>query len=154
MRVNSIIKNDAINSSNGFTLSLWLQHCPHKCSGCYNTQTWSKEGGYDISIDDVKKLILESRHKNVSFLGGEPLSELNRKEVIELIKWIKKEANKTIYVWTGYLKEEVDKWVDTSIIDYLIDGKFIKEELNLKLKLRSSNNQRIFKNGKLILDII
>ena len=78
----------------------------------------------------------------------------NREEVIELIMWIKKETNKTVYVWTGYLKEEVDKWIDTSIIDYLIDGKFIKEELNLKLKLRSTNNQRIFKNGKIILDII
>ena len=154
MRMNAIKLNDSQNSITGFTLSLWLQHCPHKCSGCYNTQTWSKEGGYDISIDDVKKLILESRHKNVSFLGGESLSELNRKEVIELIKWIKKETNKTVYVWTGYLKEEVDKWIDTSIIDYLIDGKFIKEELNLKLKLRSTNNQRIFKNGKLILDTI
>ena len=152
MQINSIVNNDAVNSSNGFTLSIWFQHCPHRCSGCYNQSTWSKEGGTFYSLDDVKELIIKSRHKNVSLLGGEPLSELNREEVVELIKWIKSYTNKTLYVWSGYDKEEIEKWVDVKLIDYLIDGKFEKDKLNLKLIMRSSDNQRIFKNGNLILD--
>ena len=152
MKINSIVKNDAVNSITGFTLSIWYQYCPHKCKACYNQLTWSKDGGNYYSIVDIKEIILNSRHKNVSFLGGEPLSELNRDEVIELIKWIKSKTSKTIYVWSGYVKEEIEIWLDVKLIDYLIDGKFEKDDLNLKLIMRSSNNQRIFKNGKLILD--
>ena len=80
------------------------------------------------------------------------MSELNRDEVVELIKWIKSKTSKTIYVWSGYVKEEIEKWIDIEFIDYLIDGKFEKDNLNLKLIMRSSNNQRIFKNGKLTVD--
>lgn len=29
MQINSIVKNDAVNSITGFTLSIWYQHCPH-----------------------------------------------------------------------------------------------------------------------------
>ena len=152
MQINSIVKNDAVNSITGFTLSLWYQHCPHRCSGCYNQSTWSKEGGEYYSLDDIKEIILNSNHKNVSLLGGEPFSELNRDEVIELVKWIKSETNKTLYVWSGYVKEEIEIWLDVKLIDYLIDGKFEKDNLNLKLIMRSSNNQRIFKNGKLTVD--
>lgn len=152
MKIAQIKHNDPQNSITGFTLSIWYQYCPHKCKGCYNQPTWSKDDGNYYSIDDIKEIILNSRHKNVSFLGGEPLSELNRDEVIELIKWIKSKTSKIIYVWSGYVKEEIEKWIDIEFIDYLIDGKFEKDNLNLKLIMRSSNNQRIFKNGKLILD--
>ena len=152
MKIAQIKYNDPQNSITGFTLSLWYQHCPHRCSGCYNQSTWSKEGGEYYSLDDIKEIILNSNHKNVSLLGGEPFSKLNRDEVIELVKWIKSETNKTLYVWSGYVKEEIEIWLDVKLIDYLIDGKFEKDNLNLKLIMRSSNNQRIFKNGKLILD--
>ena len=152
MKIAQIKYNDPQNSITGFTLSLWFQHCPHRCFGCYNQSTWSKEGGTFYSLEDVKELITKSRHKNVSLLGGEPLSELNRGEVVELIKWTKSNTNKTLYVWSGYVKEEIDEWIDVELIDYLIDGKFEKDKLNLKLVMRSSENQRIFKNGKLILD--
>ena len=147
MRTASIKENDAQNSITGFTLSIWTQSCPHRCVGCYNEATWSEDGGYDCSLEELKNKISSSRHKNISLLGGEPFSPLNRDETIELIKWIKKNTNKTLYVWTGYQKEYIDLMVDTSIIDYLIDGRFIKEELNLSLKLRSSNNQNIYMNG-------
>ena len=147
MRIASIKENDAQNSITGFTLSIWTQSCPHRCVGCYNESTWNEVGGYDCSLEELKAKILSSRHKNVSILGGEPFSPLNRIEIIELIKWIKEKTTKTLYVWTGYQKEYIDNLIDTSTIDYLIDGKFIKDELNLSLKLRSSNNQRVFKNG-------
>ena len=152
MIVNTIKHNDPQNSITGFTLSIWLQYCPHRCKGCYNESTWNIEGGLLYSLEDLKKIIIESRHKNVSFLGGEPLSGINRKEVIELIKWIKLETSKSVYVWSGYKKEDIENWIDLEFIDYLIDGKFEKDNLNFNLKMRSSENQRIFKNGKLILD--
>ena len=152
MKIAQIKYNDPQNSITGFTLSIWYQYCPHKCEGCYNKSTWFKDGGEYYSLNSIKDIILNSKHKNISLLGGEPLSELNRNEVIELIKWVKSETSKTLYIWSGYTKEEIEDWIDIKLIDYLIDGKFEKDNLNLKLIMRSSNNQRIFKNGKLIFN--
>ena len=70
-------------------------------------------------------------------LGGDPLYYENRDEVIELIHFIKENTDKNIYLWTGYLKEEVEKWIDASLIDYLIDGKFEIGKKDLRLKLEA-----------------
>ena len=57
-----------------------------------------------------------------------------------------------IYVWTGYLYEDLQK--DTSTphldyvfnnIDYLIDGPYEMSKRNITLDLRGSENQRVFK---------
>lgn len=147
MRIASIVDNDSINSLTGFTLSIYTQSCPHRCPQCFSPQTWSESGGKDVSIEEIKELIIASKCHNVSWLGGDPLAPLNRQEVIECIKWIKENTNKIIYVWTGYSKEEVEQWIDISIIDFLITDKFEVENKNLKILLRGSTNQRIFCNG-------
>jgi anaerobic ribonucleoside-triphosphate reductase activating protein len=83
----------------------------------------------------------------VSLIGGDPFYVKNRNQVIELIKLIKLHTNKTLYVWTGYSAEEVSEWIDLSLIDYLIEGKFDIKQRDIRLPLRGSKNQRIFKNG-------
>lgn len=147
MRIASIVDNDGINSLTGFTLSIFTQSCPHRCLHCFSPQTWSENGGEDYSLEQIKDLILTSKCHNVSWLGGDPYAPLNRQEVIECIKWIKQNTNKTLYVWTGYSKEEVEQWLDISMIDFLITDKFEIENKNLKILLRGSTNQRIFCNG-------
>lgn len=147
MRIASIVDNDSINSLTGFTLSIYTQSCPHLCHQCFSPQTWSESGGKDVSLKEIKELIIASKCHNVSWLGGCPFAPLNRQEVIECIKWIKENTNKIIYVWTGYSKEEVEQWIDISIIDFLITDKFEVENRNLKILLRGSTNQRIFCNG-------
>lgn len=147
MRIASIVDNDGINSLTGFTLSIYTQSCPHRCYQCFSSQTWSESGGKDVSLDNIKVLIQSSKCHNVSWLGGDPYAPLNRQEVIECIKWIKQNTKKIIYVWTGYSKEEVEQWLDISMIDFLITDKFEVENKNLKILLRGSTNQRIFCNG-------
>ena len=80
------------------------------------------------------------------------MNRKNYEEVIELIHFIKEKTNKKIYLWTGYLKENVEKWINVKLIDYLIDGKFDFDKKDLRLKLRSSSNQRIFKNRFELID--
>lgn len=154
MRVISIVYNDAINSITGFTTTIYISGCEHKCKGCFSPQTWNYENGEEYSIDELYNIFINSHNKNITFLGGDPLNIKYRNETIELIKRIKKNTNKTIYLWTGYLKEEIENWFDISLIDYLIDGKFILEEKDIRLNLRGSKNQRIFFKGKNITDEI
>ncbi|MGL5000060.1 MAG: 4Fe-4S cluster-binding domain-containing protein [Cetobacterium sp.] len=147
MRVISESKNDAVNSVSGFTYSIFFSGCSHKCEGCFSPQTWNHSNGCEISIEEIKEKILKSRHKNVSLIGGDPFFESNRLEVIDLIKWIKTKTSKILYVWTGYLKKEVECFIDVKLIDYLIDGKFELAKKDIKLTLRGSANQNIYKKG-------
>ena len=54
---------------------------------------------------------------------------------------------KSIWMWTGYLLEDIindpRRWPVVRKVDYLVDGPFILEKRNLKLKFRGSENQRI-----------
>lgn len=153
MKVISIVENDPINSMTGFTLTIYFAGCNHYCKGCFSQNTWDYESGKDYSLSELKEIIKMSKWKNVTFLGGDPFYEKNRDGVIELIKFIKSETNKNVYLWTGFTKEECENWIDVKLIDYLIEGKFEIEKKDLRLKLRGSSNQRVFKNGvKLDID--
>ena len=60
-----------------------------------------------------------------------------------------KYPNKLIYIWTGYLYEDLLQSTNPKIkavlnkIDYLIDGPYIHELRDLTLQMRGSSNQRI-----------
>lgn len=150
MKIVSIVENDPVNSMTGFTLTIYFAGCSHRCKGCFSKNTWDYESGTDYSFESIKNMILNSRWKNVTFLGGDPLFEKNREEVLNLIHFIKENTDKKIYLWTGFLKEDVEKWIDVKLIDFLIDGRFEIDKKDLRLKLRGSSNQRVFKNGNQI----
>lgn len=147
MKIVSFVKNDPVNSITGFTTTIYVAGCPHHCKGCFSPQTWDYNSGTEYSVEDLYNIFINSPHKNITFLGGDPLNPLYRNETIELIKKIKENTNKKVYVWTGYLKEEVEQWLDISLIDYLIEGKFILEQKDIRLSMRGSHNQRIFNKG-------
>ena len=58
-----------------------------------------------------------------------------------------------IFVWTGYVLDELVKKNDERInhilsqIDVLIDGPYIEAERDITLELRGSKNQRILYHG-------
>lgn len=152
MRLASINQSDSINSITGHSFSIFVQGCSMNCFGCQNPQTHSYQGGFLLSLYDIQSSILESKSNSVSFLGGCPFNQVEREKTIYLIKWIKQNTNKFIYVWTGYLKEEVEQWIDLELIDVLIDGRFELDKRDLNLLLRGSNNQRLFYKGKQVTE--
>lgn len=124
----------------------------HHCEGCYSKQTWDINGGQEMYYEDVWHIIENSKCKNVSIIGGDVFHPKNRQIGINLIYTIKQNTNKFIYVWTGYTKEEVEKWIDLELIDVLIDGKFELDKRDLNLLLRGSGNQRLFYKGKQVTE--
>lgn len=82
--------------------------------------------------------------KGLSILGGEPLHPRNREEVIKLIRRFKEVyPNKTVWLWTGYLVDDVFEDLVDSKIDVIVDGQFKEELKDLRLKYRGSSNQRV-----------
>lgn len=147
MKIISIVDNDPINSLTGFTTTIYFSGCEHKCKGCFSKTTWNWNNGSNYSLEELQNIILLSKCKNVSILGGDIGFPLNREKGKQLIDWIKSNTDKKLYVWTGYTKEEFEKWFDISKIDYLITDKFEIDKRNLMILLRGSTNQRIFCKG-------
>ena len=159
VRYAGLDKNDIVNGK-GFCVSFWTQYCPHRCKGCHNPETWSKDGGLLIEYHDLLQEIIEAIKsnniiRNFSILGGEPLCDENVSLVNNLIKDIKQiYPNILIYCWTGYNFEDIkDKYKEVlSNIDVLIDGKFIAEQRDVSLYLRGSSNQRVIDCKKSLLE--
>lgn len=152
MRYISIVEYDEVNSDD-FSITLFCTHCEHKCKGCYSPCTWNAEAGEEltreIKNDILNKLETEIMIGNFVFLGGDPLSKLNRNETIEFAKEIKEKVPRiNIWVYTGYDMDEIQD-LDLSYFDYIKCGRY-KEELSCKgnvqygIKLATSN-QKIYK---------
>ena len=156
-RYAGLITNDFANGT-GTCVSFWTQGCPHHCPGCQNPETWSFNGGQEVPTDIrgqiIKAICANGIIRNFSVLGGEPLCDENLDEVDKIITAVRTEYPQIkIFVWTGYiieeLKEKHDEKIDSilSQIDVLIDGPFIEAERDITLELRGSKNQRILHRG-------
>ena len=82
-------------------------------------------------------------------MGGEPLCSENLFLTLLVVKTIKDKLPDTpIYIWTGYLYEELTRQGGhmaqvLEMADYLIDGPYIEDLRDITLEMRGSSNQRI-----------
>lgn len=147
MRYNKIRKMD-ISNGPGVRVSIFMQGCTFNCKNCFNPETHDFNGGKELT-DEVIEHILELAKKEyiegLSILGGEPLHPKNISASTKLAKKFKETyPEKTIWIWTGFNYENnlKDKEI-LKYIDYLVDGQFIEEQKNPKLKYAGSSNQRV-----------
>ena len=156
MRYASIRDLD-ISNGNDIGVALFTQGCHFHCKNCFNKSTWDFDGGKEFTketCDKFMKLVNRPFIKRVSILGGEPLAKENVADVCNVLKQIK---DKTIWVYTGYTFGAVKNYDIMKYIDYLVDGQYVDELRDLRLKFRGSSNQRIIdvqeslKENKVIL---
>ena len=154
MKYNKIRKMDIANGP-GVRVSIFLQGCSFHCDNCFNPETWDFDNGLEFDdkvIDEIIEIGSKKHIVGLSILGGEPMHPKNIKGTIKLAKKFKKTyPDKNIWVWSGYLFDQV---VDKEIfkyIDVLVDGQFKNELRNPNLKWRGSSNQRVI-NVKKSLD--
>lgn len=146
MRYHNITKDDMLNGD-GLRVVLWVAGCSHCCRECQNPITWDPDGGLAFD-EDAKREIFEQLGKNyisgITFSGGDPLHPANRMGVRELMAEIKeKYPNKTIWLYTGELWENIVSYPMMKYIDVLVDGEFHVEEKDAKLLWKGSKNQRV-----------
>ncbi|MDD4804487.1 MAG: anaerobic ribonucleoside-triphosphate reductase activating protein [Candidatus Pacebacteria bacterium] len=153
MRYSGIIKND-IASAPGLCTTFFTQGCPHKCLNCHNPETWSFTGGKefttDVLDDIIQSLNAQGIQRNFCLMGGEPLCDENIFLSYLIVTTIKqKSPNTKIYIWTGYVYEDLVKKSNVkidkilSLIDYLIDGPYVESLRDITLEMRGSSNQRV-----------
>jgi len=147
MKYQNVTHNDILNGE-GIRVVLWVSGCQHQCKNCHNPITWDVNDGLEFD-ETVKQEIIEELHKDyisgITFSGGDPFHPSNITDVLNFTHEIKQIfSNKNIWVYTGYLMEEILEWnLDISDIDVIIDGKFIDELHSTDLHWVGSSNQRI-----------
>jgi len=151
------IKPFDVANGPGVRVSLFVSGCTHRCKGCFNEEAWDFNYG-DVFTEKEENKILEALKpdyiKGFSLLGGEPFEPRNQVVLAPLLEKIKKEyPQKDIWCYSGYDFEKdllSGKLCDFTVtdrmlsqIDILVDGKFVEELKNLKLRFKGSENQRI-----------
>lgn len=146
MRYNKIRKMD-ISNGPGIRVSIFMQGCSFHCKDCFNSETWDFKAGKEFNDEIINKVLDLASLPHIvglSILGGEPMHPNNREGTIKLAKAFKKRyPNKDIWVWSGYLFDELKDIEGLSYIDTLVDGRFVLEQANPTLKFRGSSNQRV-----------
>ena len=160
MRYHNITKDDMLNGD-GLRVVLWVAGCTHKCKECQNPITWDINGGLEFGESEKKEIfdqLDESYISGRTFAGGDPLHPQNRQPVYELAKEIKeKYPDKTIWLYTGFLWEEIKDLPIIPYLDVIVDGEFKIELLDPQLYWKGSSNQRVIdvpatlKKGEVVL---
>ena len=158
MRYSNIDYFEIVNGTD-VGVSLYTQWCPRHCKGCFNQQAWDFDGGEKYTIEFRDKIVAACCRpgiKRFSILGGEPLLERNKDELMTLCSLIK-EANPHIKIWvyTGDIYENVkDDWLEffQYFVDVLVDGPFEIDKRDITLPFRGSSNQRIIDIKKSIFE--
>lgn len=163
MKYHNITKADMLNGE-GLRVVLWVSGCSHHCHACQNAFTWDPNDGVEFDAA-AKEEIFQELEKDwcsgLTLSGGDPLFCGNRSEIAKLVKEVdEKYPHKTIWLYTGYLWEDLLKQKETDKdlecilqhIDVLLDGKFVLKFASEKAEYVGSTNQCIIDVKKSLED--
>ena len=153
MRYNKVRKMD-ISNGPGVRVAVFFQGCVFHCEGCFNESTWDFDAGKeytDLIEDKILDFCKYDYIDGLSILGGEPMHPKNIDATIHLAKRFKElYPNKTVWLWTGYLFDDVGNKEVLKYLDVIVDGRFDKSLKNPSLKYSGSMNQRVIDVKKTI----
>ena len=161
MRYNKVRKMD-ISNGPGVRVSIFMQGCAFNCKNCFNPETHDFKCGKEFSDETINRVLELCNNDNVeglSILGGEPMHPINIDGTTRLAKAFKEKfPNKTIWAWSGFKFDTDLKGKEVlNYLDVLVDGQYVDELRNPKLKWRGSENQRVIdvkkslETGKVVL---
>ncbi|WP_394011593.1 anaerobic ribonucleoside-triphosphate reductase activating protein [Anaerococcus cruorum] len=147
MNYGQIRKYDIANGP-GIRTSIFVTGCSLNCKNCFNKEYQDPNFGEEWTDETTKEIIdylLKDEVAGLTILGGEPFE--SAKDLTTIVIDIKNKIDKPIWIYSGYTFE---KLIENStykklleVVEVLVDGPFIEEKKDLKLKFRGSANQRI-----------
>lgn len=153
------ITYDSVVDGEGLRTVCFISGCDKKCKHCHNMGSWNIDNGDWLDIKYVSDILTNYPLGNITISGGDPLSYQYEK-TLNLVRFIKENSNKNIWLYTGMLIEDIFKSNKKEILNYIdvvVDGKFEIKNKDLDYNFAGSNNQRIInvketlKQNKIIL---
>ena len=158
------VKKCDVANGEGIRTTLFVSGCRNRCPGCFQPQTWAFDYGMpftDEVAEDILATFENSSVRGLTILGGEPMEPENQRALLPFLREFKSRyPHKNLWVFTGNLYEELTAGVGNhpkclditaellSLVDILVDGRFIEEKKRLGLRFRGSENQRIIDMNK------
>ncbi len=152
------IKYYDIANGPGVRTSIFVSGCRHHCPGCFNEVAW--DFGYGQPFDKaVRNEIFASCQPDyiagISLLGGEPFEPENQRELLPFVRNFRAlYPDKSVWCYSGYTWEQLTGSVPCparcevtdellSLLDVLVDGRFVEAQHDISLRFRGSSNQRL-----------
>ncbi len=149
-----------IANGEGIRVSLFVSGCTHNCQGCFNKEYQAFDYGEPMSLDvsyQIIDWISQRQYRGMTLLGGEPFQNLELVYYLQPIRSFIDDYNadyndgskyqKDIWAYSGYTYEQLYKHEGRrkllTLTDVLVDGLFMEEKKDLRLKFRGSSNQRV-----------
>lgn len=143
LRILHIVEGTSVDGP-GLRTSIYMAGCNHRCPGCHNPDSWDPCGGEDRTLDELMQVIAYNEAP-VTLSGGDPLQQPDA--VRALVHRIKQELGYNVWCYTGYTWENIvnDPMLLDAVreLDVLVDGPFIQQQRDIKLRFRGSRNQRL-----------
>ena len=148
-----------IANGEGVRISLFVSGCTHHCKNCFNKIAWDFDYGEPFDVAVQEKILSELASpfvSGLSLLGGEPMEPSNQAGLLPFVEEVRRRfPQKSIWCYTGYTFDENtgclrENHVNTpvtsrliSLFDVLIDGAYVEELHDIRLRFRGSSNQRV-----------
>jgi len=147
VRVAGII-TDSVVDGPGVRFVVFGQGCPHHCPACHNPETWDPQGGKEMTLKEILKMLKKRLKyiKGITLSGGDPF--LQAEEMAALGREARK-MGLDVVTYTGYRYEDLlsgglpGSQELLEVTDILVDGPFILELKDISLPFRGSANQRL-----------
>lgn len=151
------IKNCDIANGEGVRVTLFVSGCTNHCENCFQPQTWAFDYGQPFTEETENQLLdlLKPDYiTGLTLLGGEPFEPENQRRLVQLLRRVRRELpKKSIWSFTGFTYEDLlrdgshprcevtDEML--SLLDVLVDGRYVEELKDITLRFRGSSNQRL-----------
>lgn len=151
------IKNCDIANGEGVRVTLFVSGCTNRCPHCFQPQTWDFAYGRPFTAETeahLLSLLAPSYINGLTLLGGEPFEPENQRALLPFLRRVREQLpEKNIWSFTGFTYEELrtegshprcevtDELL--SLLDVLVDGRFVEELKDISLGFRGSSNQRL-----------
>lgn len=152
------IKNCDIANGLGVRVTLFVSGCTNHCENCFQPQTWDFHYGQPFTRETEEKLLAmlaPSYIHGLTLLGGEPFEPSNQRALVPFLKRVREAyPRKNIWAFSGFRYDDeitcpgaypncevTEEFL--SLIDVLVDGRYIEALKDITLRFRGSSNQRI-----------
>ncbi len=181
------IKDCDIANGPGVRVVLFVSGCTNGCPNCFQPETWNFCYGKEFTEEtqtELIKMLSKGYVRGLTLLGGEPFEPANQRALLPFLKRVRKECpKKDIWAFSGSRLEELQGTIPQgepvddgdmrpsraghvrtevtdeilSLLDVLVDGRFVERLKDITLEFRGSRNQRLIdmpktlQEGKVVL---
>ena len=151
------LKKCDIANGIGVRVTLFVSGCTNHCPDCFQPQTWDFHFGRPFTADTEREIFAEldkSYVDGLTVLGGEPFEPENQRVLVPFVRRVRETyPQKTVWAFSGFTLEELrtegshprceatDELL--SMLDVLVDGRFVEALKDISLRFRGSSNQRL-----------